>query len=832
MALVRSGSSETRSPLQGWEMAEVSAGAAAGPADLARLSPAWLPAQVPGTVASSLRAAGRFVAATADRLDHSDWWYRCRIVRPAVPGALRSLRFPGLATLARVFLDGQELLASDNMFVGHEVELPASAPDESELLLCFASVGAALRGKWPRPRWKARMFESQNLRFVRTALLGRIAAWSASAPAIGPWRGVEQVERRGALVEEADVRATALPRGGLVEAQVRLRARVPTKATLRVGKSHAALTIEAEADGRVRLAGSVELPDAEHWWPHTHGAQPLYPVSLQLDEESFELGRTGFRTVDLQREGGKFEVSINGRPLFCRGACWTTADLLTLEGDPAPLLRDAVAAGMNMIRVIGFAAYETDRFYDLCDELGLLVWQDFMFGNLDYPAADAAFAESVRTEAAQQLSRLQLAPCLAILSGSSEVRQAATMNGLHPAQVLDGIFQELLPGLSRRWRPDVPYVEASTSSSPVGFRLDRGPSHYFGVGAYLRPLTDIRRVDLRFASECLAVSRVPDDRTIEAFLPPGAGPVVHPAWKASSPRDAGAGWDFDDVREHYMRELFRIDPVELRWGDPGRYLEAARVATGELLTQAIAEMRATGSSCAGALIWTLNDFVPSAGWGLIDALGRRKAAWYFVRRAFRSSLHLTDEGLNGLRLHALNERDHPLEAVVKLTLLLDGDAVIAAGEQALSIGAGRSARIDADQLLGGFLDSAQAYRFGPAGYHSAHAELIDRNTGAVLGDVAHFPRALPIGTSPEVALSGELRLEEPGRARLTLRSAKLATWVALDAGPWIPEDNFFHVRPSVPTTVVLAGPSGGKAPEVVATPFNARVPTRIAVKSL
>jgi len=832
MARVRSSSTQSCTPLRGWEMAEVAAGAALAPAELEKLLPRWQPAEVPGSVASALRSAGSCGPSHGSRLDEVDWWFRCKVLWGEAPQAARVLRFEGLATICSAFLDGEPILASDNMFLEHEIELGPRPGGESELLLCFHSVSAALKLRRPRPHWKARLFASQNLRFLRTAALGRVPLWGNTAPVSGPWRPVLQLDRRGVRVEQADVRATPQPGGrGTVEALLRVRlpdGRLPRKATLQAGSEKAALSIASHPDGQALVSGTLTLNAAALWWPHTHGAQPLYPISVELDDELLELGLTGFRRIELAREDGGFELSVNGQRLFCRGACWTTPDVLTLAGDPEPLLRRARDAGMNLIRVIGFGVYESDRFYDLCDQLGLLVWQDFMFANLDYPGDDAAFAASVRAEATQQLSRLQLAPCLALLCGSSDVQQMAAFHGVEASVACAQLFRDLLPRLSREFRPDVPYLESSASDSRVGVRVNHGPAHYFGVGAYRRPLSDVRRSGVRFASECLAFARVPEDRTIELFLPAGAGPVHHPAWKQGTPRDAAVGWDFDDVNEHYMRELVGIDPVLLRSEEPARYLELSRVLTGELSVQVIAELRSDMSRCSGVLFWTMSDVVPGPGWGLIDAVGRPKAAWYFARRAFSSRLHLTDEGLNGLRLHAINETLHSEDALLRIRFVRDGKLIVHAADHEFAIPALRTIGLDVDELVGRFIDSSHAYRFGPSQFEFVGAQLFARDTGQLIGEAAHFPGHLPMDRTADPQLSGEIHIEAAGRATLTLRSPTLALWIALEAGAWLPEDNFFHLLPSEERTVRLSAPASARPPAVVALPFNGRRPCRIA----
>src|SRR5438552_4634674 len=144
----------------------------------------------------------------------------------------------------------------------------------------------------------------------------------------------------------------------------------------------------------------------------------------------------------------------------------------------------------------------------------------------------------------------------------------------------------------------------------------------------MRPLQDARRAEVRFAAECLALSNVPGEEAIEEMLPSAPGEIVvhHPRWKAGVPRDAGAGWDFEDVRDHYLHLLFGADPVELRRSDHERYLELSRHTSGEVMAEVLGEWRRDASPCGGGIVLWLRDLAPGAGWGLIDVRGRPKAA--------------------------------------------------------------------------------------------------------------------------------------------------------------------------------------------------------------
>ena len=245
-------------------------------------------------------------------------------------------------------------------------------------------------------------------------------------------------------------------------------------------------------------------------------------------------------------------------------------------------VKDMTLAGLCAVSYTHLV-YESDQFLDLCDAGGILLWQDFMFANMDYPAGDAAFMDSVRLEARQQLARLQGRPSLAVVCGNSEAAQQAAMSGAGRECWAPPLFETDLKGLAQEACADVPYCPSSTHGGDFPHQPSCGVTSYYGVGAYMLPLTDARRSQVRFASECLAFANVPEAETLALLSDGGAVRCHHPRWKERVPRDLGAGWDFDDVREHYHRELFALDPAALRYADHDRYLRQARVISGEVM---------------------------------------------------------------------------------------------------------------------------------------------------------------------------------------------------------------------------------------------------------
>ena len=355
---------------------------------------------------------------------------------------------------------------------------------------------------------------------------------------------------------------------GLLDLAVRFA--IPTQGwvTARCGTIDFALV----DDGDGVLRGRVELPDVARWWPHTHGTPTLYDVAVFVGSQTFDLGRVGFRTIAVDRgvDGKDFGLVVNGEPTFCRGACWTTADIVALPFSREaylPLLTLARDAGMNMIRIGGTMGYEGDAFYALCDELGLLVWQDFAFSNFDYPASDPAFVASVAAEARQFLARTQTSPSLAILCGASEVAQQAAMLGLPAALWSNAIFDEVLADAAAALRPDVPYTAHSPWGGDLPFVAQEGISHYYGVSAHRRPIEEARRAEVRFSAESLGFANVPD---VAPFtLEPDAPAIVHPDHTERFAHDVAASWAFEGIRNHYTEALYGIDVASPAPGGSG-----------------------------------------------------------------------------------------------------------------------------------------------------------------------------------------------------------------------------------------------------------------------
>jgi beta-mannosidase len=578
----------------------------------------------------------------------------------------------------------------------------------------------------------------------------------------------------------------------------------------------------------------VRIDDPQHWWPHTHGTQPLYNVRARLavDDrtESIDLGRIGFRTLEIDRaaDGHGFGVVVNGAPIFCRGVCWTPLDVVSLSSDltryrsALEQLRDA---GMNMIRVPGVMTYEADAFYDLCDELGILLWQDFMFANMDYPWDDEAFAGNAAREITQILERVRSRPSLAVVCGNSEVDQQAAMLGFPATERPNDAGDRQLTSLVSAFALDAEWLATTPTGGTFPFQANSGVSHYYGVGAYRRPFDDARRARVRFAAECLAFSNVPDRAMIDRV----AGGDRH-RWKSRVPRDPGSESDFEDVRDWYLEQLFEVEAEALRASDFERYLALSRVATGEAMLRTLAEWRRPGSTCRGGLVWFARDLWPGAGWGIVDASGRPKPAISYLARACAPlALLVADEGLNGLWLHAVNDTNESVEAEVRIAIYGSGLRREPAVSASVDVPARGHRSIHANALFDGFRDLTWAYRFGPPEHDAVACTLRDPGTDRVLAAAHYFPRRLPAICPEDADIGLTARVESlDGEYVLALNAARFACAVEIEVDDFVPLDNYLDLEPGEIRRIGLRPIAPGAVPRGRVSALNARHPVQIA----
>ncbi len=784
--------------------------------------PAPMPASVPVTVARLLLDSQPQPVESFVSLNEYDWWFSTDFDF-AGQGNKQYLIFDGLATLADIWLNGEKILSANNMFLQYRVDVTAALKETNHLAICFRSISHALNSFKKRPRWKTKLVEHQQLRWIRTTLLGYIPGWAPPVKPIGPWRGIRLEAVESAELLDLDIQPTLSQSGGLIRIKARLGCQVshPCEVVFAANDVRKILFSGLPTDGEIHIDDEVLVPHAKPWIPHTHGMPELYEYSLALETDGKKIllrnGGIGFRDISLNTENGLFQLRLNGQAVFARGAVWTINDIVSLNGDRETLraaLLLARDAGMNMLRVGGTMVYEQDDFYNLCDELGIMVWQDFMFANMDYPVADEGFHANILAEASFQLKRLQSHPCVVVYCGNSEVEQQAAMLGIPQEMWRNSWFGSELPELVGELHRNTVYVPSTPSGGVFPFYTSEGITHYYGVGAYLRDVNDARRSDVKFTPECLGFSNVPETKTITKVMGNSQPMTHHPLWKSRVPRDNGAGWDFEDVRDHYLAELFGIDAVQLRSADMDRYLALSRAASGEMMSQVFSEWRSTNSNCNGALVWFYKDLLPGAGWGVLDADNTPKSVYYYLKRIFQPlGLFITDEGLQGLFIHLVNETQSPFDGIVEFQLIQHGNVSVAKAGREVGIPAGGKLCLLADELLGGFYDTSYSYRFGPPKYEVACATLKSRD-GKIISQQFHFP--LKKMFSP-VQASVETAVEAIGNGtwRLSISTDSFLHSVQIECDGGLPDDNYFHLMPERQKNIIIKPLQAGlKIPQI------------------
>ncbi len=775
----------------------------------------WLPATVPGTVAAALDHAGTLEAGRD--LDSETWWYRIVFPGPdARAGDAILLCFDGLATVAEVFLNGRPLLRSDSMWRAHEVEVTDLLERENRLEIRFDALTPLLaRTRRPRQRWRTQLVPDGSLRWFRTALLGRATGLGPVPAPVGPWRPVRLVRRCGPSLTDLELRSALDGDDGVLS--VRACVIVPPGQRLKrvavrldgPGGAYLKRLRVSGAPGARTVAGVVRVPDVATWWPHTHGQPHLYAATVTLvtgtETTVIAAGKVGFRTLaagadalhDVEADG--LEMHVNGVPVFVRGAVWTPPDPLSLNPTHQALratLTAARDAGLNLLRIAGTMHYETDVFHAACDELGILVWQDLMFANLDYPFTDPQFAAAATEEANAVVRTLSSHPSFAVLCGNSEVEQQVAMMGLDATLGRGTFFGETVPSLLAAATSDALYVPSAPCGGARPFVPDRGVANWFGVGGYGRPVCDTRRAGVRFASECLALANVP-----------GEDVVAVTGMQGGVPRDPGADWDFASVRDAYLGDHYGVDVEGLRAADPTRYLDLSRALTGELMAAVFGEWRRAASPCHGGIVLWWRDVVPGSGWGLLDHRGVPKAAYHHLRRALAPvALWIVDEGLGGLRLHVANDPAKPLTAGLVVSVFRDGEQPVRVATRTLEVPGAGAIELDLEEVLGGFLDIGHAYRFGPLGHDLVVARL-QRADGELLSQVCRTigPSTPEPDSAAAHGLHAHLGRSPDGGSVAIVRSRRHIRGLRLHVPGLRPSDDAFDLAPGETRSVPLNG---------------------------
>lgn len=788
----------------------------------------WRDAVVPGCVHTDLRRHGLipdpFFGTNElglQWIEERDWEYRATFQVSAA--LLREdaveLVAGGLDTIATVRLNGRVVARTENMFTGWRWDvkklLRAGA---NELTVRFGSAMQYIRrhrlAHDPRefndPVGRSQVLRKQQCQFGWD--------WGPRFVTAGIWR---------------DLRLESWSGNRLAAVRVTQTHRRDGRVLLAFAAELARKDAKAQVTGTVSLKGRVVakiknqqalIENPQLWWPNGHGVQPLYQVELEVTGRDGQVigrwaKRVGLRTLELDRHrdkaGETFQFVVNGRAIFAKGANWIPAHSFVAglqRADYARDLRSAAEAHMNMLRVWGGGIYESEDFYDLCDELGLMVWQDFMFACSIHPG-DAAFRQSVRAEAGYQVRRLRHHACLALWCGNNEIAQLNTVG--EKADLLrspalrrdyEAIFHRLLPAAvaefdgvtayrpSSQWRTTLEDSISRGDTHVIGEQ--RGDTHYWDVWHARHPVKDYEKWRFRFCSE-FGMQSYSSPETQATFCPPGRGNVFGPLMENHQKNRAG-----NQIILDYVSRRYRFP----RSQDALIYLSQLNQA--HCMQTGVEHYRRNQPHCMGALYWQLNDCWPVASWSSIEFTGKWKALHHVARRFFSPALvsaHVPgDEGttignyrtttVDEVHLYTVYDAPAPARGEVRWELFHLDDHVILRGRKRVALRPDTSVR-------------QQTLRLGRLmaqhGRDNLHLRITLVIGGRRVSEETVFlspPRFLNLRKARTTV---QYRRVSPAEYDVTFRTSAFQHRFAFDfrGRPHRSSDNYFELYPDTPKTV-------------------------------
>ena len=782
-----------------------------------------IPAEVPGCIHSDLLAAGRipdpFWRDNERKqmwIGEADWVYRRDFEVPAETLACRRvlLRCEGLDTLATVRINGHLAGRADNMFRTWEFDvrrlLRAGA---NSIEVRFASAVRYIQ----RRRRRRQMLEIgagdhklAGLSWIRKEQCNFGWDWGPICVTCGIWKPMRLVAFDAARLSDVQVLQDHSRKG-----RVGLTVRVAAET---VGAAKLAARVVVERCGNVvaeaavplrrgRGSARLEVRRPELWWPAGMGDQPLYDVRVELlDGGGAAIDgwrrRVGLRTLRLVRRldrwGESFRFEANGVPFFAKGANWIPPEVFVTRvtrQQQEYLLTSAVEAHMNMFRVWGGGIYESDAFYDLCDEMGICVWQEFGFACAAYPAFEPAFLDNVRAEAEDNVRRVRHHACLAMYCGNNELEQLRCADetgsgGRMTWADYKRLFDELLPGVVKRLDEQRDYWPSS-EHSPCGDRNnsnnpDCGDGHLWGVWFGRKPFEWFRGQFHRFCSE-FGFQSFPQPRTIEGFTLPQDRNVSSRIMELHQRSPIGNATIIE-----YMLSWFRM-PAGFE-----QTVWLSQLQQGLAIRYAVEHWRRNMPRCMGALYWQLDDCWPAASWSSIDSRGRWKALHYMARR-FNAPLLVSgveDPARAAVDVHVTSDLLRPGDATLRWTVTTPAGRTVARGSRPVKLPANASRKVHTLRLG------------GPAQRHGLGGLLVWLELeagGRVVSDaLVTFVRPKHMDL-PDADIGVKVAARRDGgfAVRLRARRPALWAWLELDGADAEYDDNFVCLRPGRGAEIVV-----------------------------
>ena len=662
----------------------------------------WLPATVPGDVHLDLLANKKISdpffrdnEAKLQWIENESWEYRLNF--DATPDLLAranvDLVFDGLDAAAQVYLNGVQVLAANNMFRVWRV--PAKSPlkaGKNLLRVVFPSPIKAAQEVAAGDAFRLRS-KTEDKTYIRKAAYEYGWDWGPRFVTSGIWRPVrleawDKVRIADFAIRQRDVSKDVAH----VDAEVEIDASID--GTVRVGVWHdgddkpgANFRTVSVHPGRNVIDLPIEIRQPKLWYPAGYGEQPLYEFTAQVGKSGQQADerkvKAGLRSIVLHREldkwGRSFELIVNGIPIFAKGADVIPFDSFpnrVKTADYRRILESARDANMNMIRHWGGGYYETDEFYSICDELGIMVWQDFMFGN-DWQPGTYAFKLNIEAEAEDQVRRLRNHPSIVVWSGNNETEAAFSWGPRPtlPADVRLLIWQDyltefsgILPRVVARLDPETPYWPSSPSADyePLSEHYQSGDAHIWDVWHGRVPFATYETHHARFVTE-YGFQSFPEMKTIEAFTQAeDRTGILTPVMLAHQKNNEGNSIIHDYLLKDYPEPK-----------DFASFLYVSQVLQAEGIKIGAEHFRRLRPETMGSIFWQLNDCWPVASWSSIDYYGRWKALQYYARRFYAPILVSPHVEEGALKVYIVSDKVKTEPASLRVRLMdFDGKVLL------------------------------------------------------------------------------------------------------------------------------------------------------------
>ena len=583
------------------------------------------------------------------------------------------LNFKGLDTYAEVFLNKESILFANNMFRPWVVDVSSLLKkDYNELLIRFSS---PINTILPIMQEKKYVLPADNDKVKMTSPYTRKAPyhygwdWGPSFATSGIWQPVELYaydcfKIEDLFIEQQSIRA----KNAKINIKIIIESIKSCQVELSISELKCKINIKKSIDlspGRNEVSRIIEIINPELWWPVGHGQQNMYNFSVVVSTDSLKdtiEKRIGLREFSVKQNkdnnGSSFTFVVNGKPIFSKGANWIPADSFTTrltKEDYSDIIKSAVDGNMNTLRVWGGGIYESDDFYDLCDEMGLIVWQDFMFACTLYPGDDK-FLESVRKEAEYQVRRLRNHPSLGLWCGNNEVAWAWHNWGWKnkfPEELYlkdyKALFHDVLPNVCNLLDPNRLYWPSSPGDNDylpdAGQQYGSGDNHYWGVWHSGDNFREFEKNIGRFMSE-FGMQSYPDLKTINYFCEVEDQYINSDVIKQHQKASLGN----DNVLKYIMMHL---KPPK----DFSSFVMSSQIMAGEAIKIAVESHRRNMPYCMGSLYWQLNDCWPGASWSSLDYFGNWKALHYYAKEFFRSLLISLESEEDFINIYVVNDGD-------------------------------------------------------------------------------------------------------------------------------------------------------------------------------